>query len=166
MTRREAEVARLTGLYGPDPSKVGRVDGTEDDLGDLVAADLPAAVFTSDDPLDLDLETGDLDRLAEIVDRSSSWEEAIDHARPIVALAWLVKEGASLRVPCSRYGYDSQSCAPVALAVAEIVEEATGEPMSTDDLDHAMGLVVNDHDDPEDLIRSHGSPAQIELLDN
>ncbi len=27
---------RLTEVYGPDPSKVGAIDGTEDDWGDLI----------------------------------------------------------------------------------------------------------------------------------
>lgn len=32
------------------------------------------------------------------------------------AIAYLTKNGAHLRVPCSRYGYDSESCAQVAYA--------------------------------------------------
>lgn len=59
-------------------------------------------------------------------------------------------------VPCSRYGTDSESCAPVAVAVAVIVENETGDPMDKDWLDRIMGLVVNNHDDPEYLIRTYG----------
>lgn len=66
--------------------------------------------------------------------------------------------------PCSRYGHDSASCAPVALAVAEIVAAETGELPTREQLDHAMGLVVNDHDDPYTLIRDHGSAEQRELI--
>ncbi len=61
------------------------------------------------------------------------------------------------RVPCSRYGYDSTSCAPVAYAVAVIMEGETGEPMSLDDLDSMMSLVVNDHDDIEYMLREYGT---------
>lgn len=60
------------------------------------------------------------------------------------------------RVPCSRYGWDSASCAPVAVAVAVISEIETGEPMTQDWLDRIMGLVVNDHDDIDYLIRTYG----------
>jgi hypothetical protein len=80
------------------------------------------------------------------------------------AIAFLERDGG--RVPCSRYGWDSESCAPVAVAVARIIEDATGEEMTEDSLDHVMGLVVNDHDDPETLIREHGTPEQQELLDD
>jgi hypothetical protein len=78
------------------------------------------------------------------------------------ALRYLTRDGG--RVPCSRYGHDSQSCAPVALAVAEIVAEATGEPVTREALDHAMSLVVNDHDDPFTLIREHGNAEQRALI--
>ena len=61
------------------------------------------------------------------------------------------------RVPCSRYGYNSQSCAPVAYAAALIVEGETGEPLTLEGLDYMMGLVVNDHDDIEYLLREYGS---------
>ena len=60
------------------------------------------------------------------------------------------------RVPCSRYGYDSASCAPVAWALSVILRGETSEPTTKEGLDHLMGLVVNDYDDPEDLIREYG----------
>jgi hypothetical protein len=66
-------------------------------------------------------------------------------------IALLVRDG-NLRVPCSRYGCDSESCAPIAWELAAAVADATGEPISADALDHAMGLVVNDHDDVATLI--------------
>lgn len=82
------------------------------------------------------------------------------------ALAYLTRDEARGWVPCSRYGVDSEDCAPWAIALAEIIEEATGEDaMTPDSLDHLMGLVVNDHDDPESMIREHGTPAHRELLD-
>lgn len=78
-------------------------------------------------------------------------------------MAFLTKDPG--RVPCSRYGHNSESCAPVALATADIVADATGQPVTYELLDHMMSLVVNDHDDPESLIREHGTAEQIELLD-
>jgi hypothetical protein len=66
-------------------------------------------------------------------------------------LALLLRDG-NLRVPCSRYGFDSESCAPVAWELAGAVADATGEPIDADALDYAMGLVVNDHDDVAALI--------------
>jgi hypothetical protein len=65
---------------------------------------------------------------------------------------YLLRDG-NLGVPCSRYGFDTESCVPVALSLAALVTDANGEP---DDwcelLDHMMSLVVNDHDDPATLI--------------
>ena len=61
------------------------------------------------------------------------------------------------RVPCSRYGWDSASCAPVAYATAVIVAGETASDIDEDLLDHMMSLVVNDHEDPEDLIRDYGA---------
>lgn len=83
----------------------------------------------------------------------------ITEVRPVnesEALKFLSRDSGT--VPCSRYGWDSASCAPVAYAVAVIVAGETegGEP-TEEGLDHAMGLVVNDHDDPETLIRDYGS---------
>jgi hypothetical protein len=55
-------------------------------------------------------------------------------------------------VPCSRYGRNSEDCAPVAWRLCEIVADSNGEPIDADELEHAMGLVVNDHDDVAGLI--------------
>jgi len=71
------------------------------------------------------------------------------------AIAFLSADGG--RVPCSRYGFDSASCAPWAVACHLIYIDCNGAP--DDDyasLDYYMGLVVNDHDDIADLIREHG----------
>jgi hypothetical protein len=54
------------------------------------------------------------------------------------------------------------SCARVALAA---LEEETGS-VTTADLEHMMGLVVNYHDDACTLIRAHGSPAQRALIED
>lgn len=70
------------------------------------------------------------------------------------AITYLTKDSG--RVPCSRYGWDSRSCAPVAWATASIVAGANGEIVTVELLDHMMSLVVNNHDDPEDLIRDYG----------
>ena len=70
-------------------------------------------------------------------------------------LAYLTKDG-NLRVPCSRYGSDSVECAEVAWRVAYVLSRETGEPITRDGLDHAMSLVVNDHDDVAYTIRNYG----------
>jgi hypothetical protein len=79
-------------------------------------------------------------------------------------IAFLIKDGPHLATPGSRYGRDAEACAPVAWRVAEIVADATGEAVTEDDLDYAMGLVVNDSDDVESLLREHGTPEDLELL--
>ena len=60
-------------------------------------------------------------------------------------------------VPCSRYGWDSESCAPVALATVRIPEGETDEVATVETVDFVMSLVVNNHDDPEYLIRNYGA---------
>lgn len=81
------------------------------------------------------------------------------------ALAFLTQDAG--RVPCSRYGFDSESCAPVAFAAAWIVAAETdeGTPPSRETLDYVMGLVVNDHDDPEYLIRNYGAEYGFDPAD-
>jgi hypothetical protein len=81
----------------------------------------------------------------------------LDTLRPLTdeeAYAYLTDEGGS--VLCSRYGRTGDDCAAVALAVAIILEGETGEGRSVDSLEYVMGLVVNDHDDPEYLLREYG----------
>ncbi len=57
-----------------------------------------------------------------------------------------------LAVPCSRYGRSTSTCAVVAASTAVAFSAATGDPVTTDLLDHVMSLVVNDHDDPEAIL--------------
>jgi hypothetical protein len=70
-------------------------------------------------------------------------------------IQYLLKDG-NLRVPASRYGWDTVSCAPVAWRLAYLVARETGAAITTDDLDHAMGLVVNDDDDVAYMVRTYG----------
>lgn len=69
-------------------------------------------------------------------------------------------DAGHLMVPCSRYGRTSAECAPVAYRVAAIISEEVGEPITLDDLDHAMSLVVNDHDDPAYTLANYGTDAE------
>lgn len=80
------------------------------------------------------------------------------------AVTYLLADG-DLGVPCSRYGRTTSDCIPVAYALAEIVGDSNGAPVDVDLLDSCMSLVVNDHDDVESIIREHGTPAQVALLD-
>ena len=96
------------------------------------------------------------------------WELEDDEPRTIEtegeAIRYLSRDGG--RAPCSRYGTDSASCAPVAWAAALIlVRETEGGDPTTEDLEYMMGLVVNDHDDPETLIREHGAEHGIDPAD-
>lgn len=67
-----------------------------------------------------------------------------------------------LGTPGSRYGHNSRECAPVAYAAAVVLSGETGEPLTYETLDYVMGLVVNNHDDPEDLIRDYGREYGID----
>lgn len=78
------------------------------------------------------------------------------------ALTYLTRDSG--RVPCSRYGTSSEDCAPVAFALAEIVQEANGDEITEEALDFYMGLVVNNHDDVLNLIREHGTEEHLELI--
>jgi hypothetical protein len=71
-------------------------------------------------------------------------------------IAFLMADG-DLRVPCSRYGRWTSDCAPVAWRVAYLVARESGEAISRERLDHAMGLVVNDHDDVAYMVREYGN---------
>lgn len=66
-------------------------------------------------------------------------------------------QAGHLKTPGSRYGHNSAACAPIAYAAAVIVAGETGHSVDEDLLDHMMSLVVNDHHDPEALIRDYGS---------
>lgn len=70
------------------------------------------------------------------------------------AIAYLLADG-NLSVPGGRYGFDTRSCAPIAWTVARIVARESGEPVDRERLEHAMGLVVNGHDDVAYIIRTY-----------
>ena len=61
-----------------------------------------------------------------------------------------------LRVPCSRYGGTSAECAEVTWRFNYLVTKERGDPVNRDNLDLAMGLVVNDHEDVAYVIRTYG----------
>lgn len=69
---------------------------------------------------------------------------------------YLLGDDGNMRVPCSRYGHDTISCIPITFAVVTIMAQETGEPVTTEGIDHIMGLVVNDHEDPDYIIRNYG----------
>lgn len=78
------------------------------------------------------------------------------------ALAYLQHDGGA--VPCSRYGRDSSSCAPVALLAARIMERETGEPMTFRALDSDMGLVVNDSDDVASVLHEYATDDELDSI--
>lgn len=72
-------------------------------------------------------------------------------------IAQLVSECPGAYVPCSRYGRTTEECAPVAWRLAYVLARETGEEITTDGLEYAMGLVVNEHDDVAYIIRNYGN---------
>lgn len=60
-------------------------------------------------------------------------------------------------VPCSRYGRDSEECAPWAIACEIIHFEASGETHDEPELNlgYFMGLVVNDADSVLEIVRDY-----------
>lgn len=56
----------------------------------------------------------------------------------------------------SRYGRTSEECAPVAWRYAYVIARETGTEVTLDSLEHAMSLVVNEHDDVAYVIRTYG----------
>lgn len=56
----------------------------------------------------------------------------------------------------SRYGRNSAECAPVAWRIAYLFARETGTDVDLDGLDHAMSLVVNDHEDVAHMVREYG----------
>lgn len=65
-------------------------------------------------------------------------------------------EAGHLGTPGSPYGHTSSDCAPVAWRLAYVLARETGEDVTYEDLDHAMSLVVNGHDDVAYTIRNYG----------
>lgn len=79
-TRGDA-VTWLTGLYGPHFDLIGIQDGTEDDYGDMLSADLPFAILGEHiDPTD-----EDIDVLSDRLDDANTWSEALDIAREVLS---------------------------------------------------------------------------------
>jgi len=75
-------------------------------------------------------------------------------------LEFLLRDG-NLGVPGGRYGRDTETCAPVAWQIALTLARETGEPLTEESLDYAMGLVVNSHDDVAYLLENY--PDEDEL---
>lgn len=72
-----------------------------------------------------------------------------------------------LRTPCSRYGWTSAHCAPVAYEHARIVAGSFDVDASA--LDESMSLVVNDSDTPQNDMRDYAiglSGADIDAMVN
>lgn len=56
----------------------------------------------------------------------------------------------------SQYGATSSECAVVAWRLAYLMARETGQEIDLDTLDHAMSMVVNDHDDVAYMVRNYG----------
>lgn len=67
-------------------------------------------------------------------------------------------DAGHLRTPGSRYGSTAADCAPAAYRMAYLQAREAGDPVDRDYLNGAMSLVVNDHDDPEYVIRTGPNP--------
>jgi hypothetical protein len=80
------------------------------------------------------------------------------------AMAFLMQDG-NLGVPGGNYGTDTSSCAPIAIAIARIMADASGEPITYYGLDSDMGLVVNSSDDVATTLREHGPTIGIDPAD-
>lgn len=61
-----------------------------------------------------------------------------------------------LGVPGGRYGTTSRECAPVAWRVAYLYARESGDPITLDDLDHAMSLVVNSSESVAYMVNEYG----------
>lgn len=81
------------------------------------------------------------------------------------AYEYLTRDG-NLAVPSSRYGRDSEECAPIAIAVATIIAANGADELTENLLDETMGYVVNDSDDVETIINEHGTIEDKRLLED
>src|ERR1700704_1823514 len=72
-----------------------------------------------------------------------------------MAIRLLLADGSDLATPCSRYGRTISECAETIYIASLIFAITTGEPLTVTALDSMAGLVVNDHPDPEYLIRNY-----------
>jgi hypothetical protein len=80
------------------------------------------------------------------------------------AMAFLMQDG-NLAVPGGRYGSDTRSCAPVAMAMAKVMQYHNGESITYYQLDSDMGLVVNSHDDVAYMISEYGPLVELDPAD-
>lgn len=72
-------------------------------------------------------------------------------------IAYLTADGQDDHLACfSRYGSTTRDCAPVAWRLAYLIARETGEPITSEVLDHAMSMVVNEHADVAYVIRNYG----------
>lgn len=55
-----------------------------------------------------------------------------------------------------RYGPTTADAAPVAWRLAYLIARNVGEEITSQDLDYAMSLVVNEHDDVAYIVRTYG----------
>jgi len=77
----------------------------------------------------------------------------------------LLREEGNMRVPCSQYGTNTFQCAEVAIIAERILRREGGDDNTTvADIENMMSLVVNDSDDPGELIRDYGTPDEIYYL--
>lgn len=67
------------------------------------------------------------------------------------------EDTGDLRVPCSRWGTTGVECAEVAYDLDTLLVELGCDPSTPESLEHAMSLVVNDHDEVAYTFREHGS---------
>jgi hypothetical protein len=71
------------------------------------------------------------------------------------AMAYLLKDG-NLAVPGGRYGSDTRTCAPIAIALAFVMSYHSGEPITYYQLRSDMGLVVNSSDSVAETLSESG----------
>lgn len=93
-----------------------------------------------------------------------AWDEVEDYGAlddgGEMAIAYLTREGWELRVPCSRYGSDSDDCAPIAWRISELTQRESGEPITTDTLDGSMSWVVTDSDTVAEVLAKYGTDEE------
>lgn len=76
-------------------------------------------------------------------------------------------DAGHLGAPGSRYGHTSAHCAPIAYRVAKISAAEMGEEITTEALDYAMGMVVNDSDSPASILEEYAvsvSGADVDAM--
>lgn len=72
-------------------------------------------------------------------------------------IAYLTNGGQDDHLACfSDYGRTTAQCAPVAWRLAYLLARESGEPITSDVLDHTMTMVVNEHEDVAYIVRTYG----------